>query len=203
MGRRARRAKRSKSIRPNGLAAAATAQQDAEGRSTKSRRRQRRSECLLAARGQRCGRERKRSPPGAASKVAAARVLRTLALVRLVVRWPLWEEAGLGEDESMDAAKLRPACHRRRPAPDGSSRQPRMAVSLSRPAPNDGLSSAAARSMFHILPRSKYAALVSCGVYKGKKNKALVAIARDEWKLTAAAHRRRRSGGFLSSFQAS
>ena len=33
---------------------------------------------------------------------------------------------------------------------------------------------------------SKYAALVSCGVYKGKKNKALVAIARDEWKLTAA-----------------
>ena len=50
---------------------------------------------------------------------------------------------------------------------------------------------------------SKYAALVSCGVYKGKKNKALVAIARDEWKLTAAAHRRRRSGGFLSSFQAS
>ena len=38
------------------------------------------------------------------------------------------------------------------------------------------------------MPRhdSKYAALVSCGVYKGKKNKALVAIARDEWKLTAA-----------------
>ena len=34
---------------------------------------------------------------------------------------------------------------------------------------------------------SKYAALVSCGVYKAKKNKALVAIARDEWKLTAAA----------------
>ena len=32
----------------------------------------------------------------------------------------------------------------------------------------------------------KRAALVSCGVYKGKKNKALVAIARDEWKLTAA-----------------
>ena len=30
---------------------------------------------------------------------------------------------------------------------------------------------------------SKYAALVSCGVYKEKKNKALVAIARDEWKL--------------------
>ena len=33
---------------------------------------------------------------------------------------------------------------------------------------------------------SKYAALVSCGMYKGKKNKALVAIARDEWKFTAA-----------------
>ena len=27
---------------------------------------------------------------------------------------------------------------------------------------------------------------MSCGVYKGKKNKALVAIAFDEWKLTAA-----------------
>ena len=81
--------------------------------------------------------------------------LRTLALVRLIVRWPLWEEAGLGEDESMDAAKLRPAGHRRRPASDGSqrastSRQPRMAVSLSRPAPKDGLSSAAARSKFHL-----------------------------------------------------
>jgi len=63
MGRRARRAKRGKSIRPNGLAAAATAQQDAEGRSTKSRRRQRRSECLRAARGQRCGREREKQKP--------------------------------------------------------------------------------------------------------------------------------------------
>ena len=41
---------------------------------------------------------------------------------------------------------------------------------------------------------SKYAALVSCGVYKGKKNKALVAIAREEWKLTAA-HKKKASKG--------
>ena len=36
---------------------------------------------------------------------------------------------------------------------------------------------------------SKYAALISAGVYKAKKNKSLVSFARDEWKLTHAAKR--------------
>ena len=36
---------------------------------------------------------------------------------------------------------------------------------------------------------SKYAALISAGVYKAKKNKSLVSFARDEWKLTYAAKR--------------
>ena len=34
---------------------------------------------------------------------------------------------------------------------------------------------------------SKYAALITVGVYKAKKNKALVATAQKEWKLTYAA----------------
>ena len=36
---------------------------------------------------------------------------------------------------------------------------------------------------------SKYAALITVGVYKAKKNKALVATAQREWKLTYAAKR--------------
>ena len=44
---------------------------------------------------------------------------------------------------------------------------------------------------------SKYAALVSCGVYRVKKNKALGTIAREEWKLTAAAKKAASKGMWI------